>query len=102
MPSTPCKKKKQNINQHTNCTENIVDRNTSTNVRITRQLLHDTRSRACSCTSRSLPFFLHTFSLSFLLHDMKTTQSYTLSLHDALPISKIHMAELGRIGGFQF
>src|ERR1039457_1999862 len=56
-----------------------------------------TPSRAVPCTTRarrralaSLPAFALLVAFSFFFHDTATTEIYTLSLHDALPISSRH------------
>src|SRR2546426_12546807 len=47
-----------------------------------------------------LMYFLPTISFFFFFNDTATTEIYTLSLHDALPISFIHrdVGQVARVG----
>src|SRR2546427_10189773 len=55
----------------------------------------------CGCLFFVLTFFSLSFFFFFFFNDTATTEIYTLSLHDALPIfdmeSRIVQAELGRL-----
>src|SRR5258706_1644710 len=44
-------------------------------------------------------YFLHTRSFLFFFNDTATTEIYTLSLHDALPISAVSVHPGAVIGG---
>src|SRR5436853_2479438 len=54
-------------------------------------------SMFCAALFLSTYFLLYIFSLFFFFNDTATTEIYTLSLHDALPISDIFEA-----GNFPF
>src|SRR5450755_661968 len=77
------KKKNINVRRAPGAKENQVKRNPLLARRLQRDLLHRARLRHSfyECAEA------HVYPLVFFFNDTATTEIYTLSLHDALPIS---------------
>src|SRR5256885_14913846 len=61
-------------------------------------LIHQCLIRVAFCTRwyDAVHIVRHNFSFFFFFNDTATTEIYTLSLHDALPISRDSRGEAGR------
>src|SRR5437764_447108 len=101
-------KKKKKKKQYKNKKINITNNNMTTNIQTNEEIYLSSPECCCLqlllCTLFVLPFLVFVSSLVlitfsfFFFNDTATTEIYTLSLHDALPISHAYHRRHGGLG----